>query len=192
MNLKKQEVEMDWGLLYRYEAGEEGRGRRLLYLPTSPNAIDIEAGLHKDLTIGFTKTGRPRVNKVEDNKMYMLLSTEGGYTRRGNGVIYCLFTQENDIKILSRGNGADGDAGRIGYWDVLLLEVSGEVVIRVRTGGGGYGTPSDLYVVHSGNVFHCTLENVNELYDQLSMDIPFRMDDSEGILKYVLEDWKEL
>lgn len=67
MNLKKQEVEMNWGLLYRYEAGEEGRGRRLLCLPTSPNAIDIEAGLHKDLTIGFTKTGRPRVNKVENN-----------------------------------------------------------------------------------------------------------------------------
>lgn len=188
--LIKREIEMEWGTLYRYEAGEEGRGRRLLCLSTSPNAKDVEAGLHKNLTIGFTKTGRPRVNNGEDSKMYMLLSSEGGYTRRGDGNIFCLPSDKDKINVLSRGNGADGDAGRIGYWDVLLLEVSGDAIIRVRTSGAGYGTPSDFYIIRGQHVFHCTTDNLSDLFEALNISVPFLFDGTECSVKQ--EAWEML
>lgn len=186
--LEKEEKEMEWGTLYQYEAGEEGRGRRLLCLPTSPNAEDIEVGLHKDLTIGFTKTGRPRVNKAQDSKMYMLLSAAGGYTRRGNGTVQCLENQKEKIKVLAKGNGADGAAGRVGFWDVLLLEVPEEVMIRVRTSGAGYGTPSDLYIVHSGDVYHCTVSDLEELCENIGIDVPCQIKLEEGKI-FLGDDW---
>lgn len=190
LELKKKEE--DWGILNQYEAGESGRGRQLLRIPTYPDAEDIEAGLHKDLTIGFTRSGRPRLNKEEDSQMYMLLSAQGRYTRRGNGTIWCLKGKEDCIEVLSSGNGADGDAGRIGFWDVQLLEVPEETIIRVRTGGAGYGTPSDFYIVHGGNVYKTTVDLLEEVYEKIGVEIPCKTEVREGKIQFIPEEWRRI
>lgn len=192
IELKKQKREMEWGELFQYEAGENGRGRKLLCLPTYPDFEDIEEGLHKNLTIGYTKAGRPRINKADDKKMYMLLSAQGRYTRRGNGTIWCLKGKELEIDVISRGNGADRAAGRVGFWDVLLLEVSEEAIIRVRTSGAGYGTPSDFYVVHEGEVYKCTIENLESLCEKIRIKVPCGIEVIDGEPRFIPEEWRRL
>ena len=179
---------MDWGKLYTFEVGEQGRGRRLLRLPCWENTPDIKEGMN-NLSIGLTRTGKPRIVN-DDGKLYMLLSSEGGYTRRGDGYIQVLETQKDEVKILGRGNGADGAAGRIGTWDCLVMEVpETNLAVRVRTSGGGYGTPSDIYLVNEGKVYHATQDMAEEMFEQLGVEMPFKLNKNGEV---DMEEWKVL
>lgn len=171
--LKAKGKEMEWGTLRYMAVGEEGRGRRLISLPCPPDIEIVEPGLQADLTITKTKSGRPRISHGNDNELYMVLSAQGGYTRRGNGTIQVPAGQENLFEIIARGNGADGDAGRIGYWDCMVIKAPvTDAVIRVRTSGAGYGTPSDIYIIHESAVYHCTLSEIEECCESIGIDIP--------------------
>ena len=94
---------------------------------------------------------------IFDNKLYLLLSAKGRYTRRGNGWIGSYIKNTGNYKVLAAGNGADGDAGRIGYWDCLLLELTNEMPecdwIRIRTGGGGYGTDPQWVCISTRGIY---------------------------------------
>lgn len=140
------EREFEFGKISQIALGEKGRGRELLVL-TTPDGCVLEKGLNRNLTISKTRSGKYKVISQSDNEIYLLLSTAGGYTRRGNGTVYKPLNSKN-FEVLDRGNGADGIAGRIGSWDVLLIKVlnveeEGEW-LRIRRSGGGYGT--DLMV----------------------------------------------
>lgn len=169
--------EMDWGSLHHITLGEEGRGRSLISLPCPKDIEFIDEGMHDELSIGTTKSGRPRINKWRDDKLFMILSAAGGYTRRGCGTVQVLKKDVDRVDIITRGNGADGAAGRIGYWDCMVLEAPlTDLVIRVRTSGAGYGTPSDLYFIKEGAVYHCETQEVFDLCDSLDIDVPFTID----------------
>ena len=121
VNLTIEARKMSFGELRCIVMGEKGRGRKEILLPSLSG---ITCGLNKDLTIGVTKNGRPRINKLKpqekDNSMYLLIDTYGGYSRQGNG--YIDFRAEQGFEIISEGNGADGDAGRIGSWGGICSE----------------------------------------------------------------------
>ena len=185
INLKTTTKQMDFGSLDLIEAGEEGRGRKILSLPVPQGVSEVKKGMNSDLSIGFTKSLRPRIVKKNDSTIYLLLSSEGGYTRRGNGAISHLNSQE-EVKILARGNGADGDAGKIGSWDVILLETPlTNVVIKVKIAGGN---PSKLYFIHEGNVYETNLEHAGNCCDKLDIEMPFSIIED----KFNLEEWKIL
>lgn len=173
IDLKKNEVKFDWGVLHRFEVGEFGRGRKLISLPCPPDMENIKAGLHKELTIGQTKTGKPRIIKEEDNKLYVILSSEGGYTRRGCGFIHIMERDKDKIKVLALGNGADGDAGRIGTWDCALFEVSGDTTMKVRWSGSG--EVFEIYVIKDGCVYACDKDSIDTLSETIDYDIPKEM-----------------
>jgi hypothetical protein len=61
------------------------------------------------------------------------VSTEWAYTRGSSGHVRVMC---GDVKIVARGNGAHGIAGRIGSWDDVLLVVppGGEILIRPEGG----------------------------------------------------------
>jgi hypothetical protein len=101
--------------------GEEGRGRKEVFIPST---FDVKKGMNESLDIGKTKTNRPRVVATSEDTLglYMIINTHGGYTRRGNG--FASVTDINQITVIERANGADGDAGRIGTWDSFLLKVN--------------------------------------------------------------------
>lgn len=120
INLEVKVRQMKFGDLRCLTLGERGRGRKEIILPS---IYDIKCGLNKGLTIGETKSGRPRVNRVDsdkDNTLFIILDTYGGYPRRHHGSINCKI--EQGIEIIAEGNGAEGDAGGIGWWGVFVLE----------------------------------------------------------------------
>ena len=193
VSVKSENKEFDFGVISQIALGEKGRGRRLLAL-TCPEGTELKGNsLDESLTIGLTKSGKPRVIRKADNELYMVLSAEGGYTRRGNGTIKVLKDHVEDFEVLARGNGADGDAGRIGYWDVVLVRAPQNGIIRVRTSGAGYGTPSDLFVIKDGKVYHCHLDTLGKCCEAIDMELPFvPTKDEYGDFAYNSEEWATL
>lgn len=189
--LETIEKTLDFGTIYQVGMGETGRGRRFMAL-TCPKNAKIDKGLNTGYTIGITKSGKPRINKKTDNTLYLMLSAEGGYTRRGNGTIKVLESQKKDFEVMARGNGADGAAGRIGYWDCMLLKAPNtDAIVCVRTSGSGYGTPSDLYVIHENAVYHCYLSELEECCETLGIDIPCEIVRNEDGIHFA-NDWVTL
>ena len=188
--IKSEIRSFEFGEISQICLGEKGRNRQLMAL-TCPKDTEIKSGMNTGLTIGVTKSGKPRINKHEDDQLFMLLSAKGGYTRRGNGSIQLLQSSTGeDYQILARGRGADGDAGRIGHWDVILLKAPSEGIVRVRTGGAGYGTPSDLFVIHDNQVYHCTPETLQDCCDQLDIELPCSiLRDNDGDLVLDQDEW---
>lgn len=185
------EKTFDFGTIFQVGMGEIGRGRKFMAL-TCPEGTEIKVGLNSDYTVGTTKSGKPRIVKKDDDTMYLTLSAEGGYTRRGNGTIKVLEAHKDEFEVMARGNGADGAAGRIGYWDCMLIKApSTDAIIRVRTSGAGYGTPNDLYVIHEGNVYHCHLDTLEECCENLGIDIPCEIKNGDEGLNFG-EDWVTL
>lgn len=186
-DLEAEAQTFDFGTIYQVALGEKGRGRKLLSL-TCPEGTKIKRGQTYDLTIGQTKSGKPKIVKKETDELYMLLSSEGGYTRRGDGIVYVL--KGANVEVLTRGNGADGMAGRIGTWDAVLVKVTGDAVFRIRTSGGGYGVPSTIVVVKNNNVVGSfPITEADKYYDNVDEAIPWNEDD-EGHL--ITSEWTAL
>lgn len=189
---KPNKREFEWGTIFQIAVGEEGRGRKLLALTCSELTM-INKGENPDYTIGLTRTGRPRIDKNQSDELFFLLSSQGGYTRRGNGTIQVLKSQKENFEVLARGNGADGDAGRIGYWDCVLFKVKDpkkNTIIRVRSSGRGYGTPSDLIVLNDGKLYSCTTETLHELCDTLDIDMPCKVYIGEAFYQLEDDEWE--
>lgn len=186
--LKVIEKEMKFGVVAGVTIGEHGRGRREVFLPTPKGFEDEIRGLRKDLTIGKSKSGRPRINRANDGEFYVILSSERNYTRRGCGCIRTPKGQENEL--VARGNGADGAAGRIGSWDAVILKAKEGDVFRVTWGGYGYGYPATFYVLSGGEIHVADQPYVEDLYEGLGIEMPFDLTFKEDRLIVTLDEWK--
>ena len=185
---------MSFGNLKGITIGEKGRGRWEVFLPTQ-NCVDkdtIEEGLHKDLSISLSKTGKPKIIKKEEDKIFLILDSEHAYTRRGDGKIFALTANREEAKVIARGNGADGLAGRIGQWDAIILEAKDGDVFRVRWGSYNYGKATTIYTIHNGEVYFADLPDVEDLYDSLHLELPFSVFYKEGETLLSLKEWKEI
>jgi len=129
---------MPFGELQCVVIGEKGRGRQEVLIP-SP--VNLTAGINKDVTIKLSKTGKPKIVKEKNKKLFLVLETKLGYTRRGNGFVQT--TDPQKLEVLASGNSADGDAGRIGSAMAYVIEVkAGDLFFGVKMGGGN---PTRLY-----------------------------------------------
>lgn len=182
--------EFKFGHVEGISLGEHGRGRQQVFLPTPQGLEGAVGGLRTDLTIGLSKAGKPRINRSKDKDMYLALSSERGYTRRGNGIIKVPVGQT--VELIARGNGADGDAGRIGYWDVVVVKAREGDVFRVTWGGSGYGYEPTFYVVYNNQVFEADQQEVEELYESLGLEMPFSLSFEERRMVVNLEEWKTI
>lgn len=180
--------EFKFGVVNGIALGEHGRGRQQIFLPTPKDLEGSIGGLRSDLTIGLSKAGKPRINRGKDKDIYLALSSERGYTRRGNGVVKVPASQT--VELIARGNGADGDAGRIGYWDVILVKAKEGDVFRVTWGGSGYGYEPTFYVVHNCKVLEADQQEVEDLYESIGLEIPFSLTFKERRMVVNLEEWK--
>lgn len=188
--LEVQEKMMKFGTVAGTTIGEYGRGRREVFLPTPKELTEnIAEGLITNLTIGFSKTGRPRINQCNANAeaIFMILSTKRDYTRRGNG--YIEVPKDQSVEIIARGNGADGDAGRIGTWDALILKAHEGDIFRVIWGGYGYGYEDTFYVVLNGAVHTAEQSEVEDLYESLDTDVPFTLHFEDNRPETVDDEW---
>ena len=186
-NLESEERKFDWGTIFQVSLGEHGRGRRLLTL-TCPEDTEIKSGINEEYTIGSTKSGKPRIVKKKDNELYMLLSSEGGYTREGDGTIKVLVKDLNNIDVLARGNGADGLAGKVGSWDVFLIKIKTNSRIYFWINKSGSVQPEFL-VVENKKV----IENFDEKIKEEFFNIGLRVDKHDRNAKSILVyDTKEM
>lgn len=170
INLTLETRKMSFGDLKCITLGEKGRGRKEILLPSLSN---ITVGLNKDLTIGLTKNGRPRINKVnpkKDNTLYILLDTYGGYSRRGDGVIS--FREEQGFEIIAEGNGADGDAGRIGSWGVYVIKAPVDDKMKIiKIKYSGKANKIAYIAVIGQDVRLINEDDIDIFFDQLDLDI---------------------
>lgn len=109
--------------------GEKGRGRKETIIPTP------EGGLMEP---GVSRAGKPRLNKSASSSGWIArISTEGNYVRGANGNVSVHPEHQSLVRVIARGHGAFGAAGRIGTWDDLLLLVEGtETLLRVKPSRG--------------------------------------------------------
>ncbi|HPL94813.1 MAG TPA: hypothetical protein PLK02_06910 [Paludibacteraceae bacterium] len=179
----KKEKEFPFGKINVVELGESGRGRKLIVLPSE---VDIQKGLNPDITIGLSKSGKPRINRFKDDKLFLIIDTADGYTRRGDGEACIHRSCMKDVKVLSYGNGADGLAGRIGIWEVFVIEVlnNNTIWLEVTLSGGGN---SDVYKIDNKTVKYVGRNEDQglSLYQDTTGDIiPGFTNDEEGLKDY--------
>lgn len=178
----------DFGTIYQIGMGQFGRGRKFMTL-TCPMGTIIREGMNPEYSIEFTQSRKPKIVKRTDSTIFMLLSSKGRHARKGSGTIRVLQSQKSNFEVLKRGKGAEGATGRMGFWDCMLLRVpDGDSIVRVRTSGGGYGTPSDLYLVHNCCVFHCYLDQLVELCNALGVNVPCKILYEENGVRFG-KDW---
>lgn len=106
--------------------GQQGRGRQRTIVP-----VEKESQFYN---LGRTKTGNPKLFAgAGDNDGWIArISCEGCYTRDTNGRA----SATEGVTVIARGHGAEGDAGRLGTWDDLLLSVPDGGVVKVKPHGG--------------------------------------------------------
>ena len=170
VNLQVETRKMSFGELSVISLGEKGRGRKEIILPSM---VDIKFGMNEGVTIGLTKNGRPRINKVDshkDNSLYLLIDTYGGYTRRGNG--YITFREDQGFEIISEGNGADGDAGRIGTWSVYVIKAPIDDKFKfIKIQYSGKDNRVGYIAVIGRDVKMIDEDNLDIFFDQMNLDI---------------------
>lgn len=179
-----KEKEFPFGKINVVELGESGRGRRLIVLPSE---VDIQKGLNTDITIGLSKSGKPRVNRFKNDKLFLIIDTAGGYTRRGCGEASVHRSCKEDIKVLSYGNGADGLAGRIGSWEVFVVEILNNNTIWMEIQLSG-GCKSDIYKIENKIVKYVGRNKDQELslYQDATGDkIPGFVNEEERVEDYI-------
>mgnify|MGYP000845558041 CR=1 FL=1 len=155
-NLYPIEKEFSWGKMNVIELGEEGRGRKLTYIPfhAPKDAQYVE--------IATTRTGKPKIIESQNSQGWLTrINTLGAYTRNTDGWILVPLDYYKNIKVVAYGEGAWGDAGRLGRWTDYLLEIKDNTLIRVCPSGGSYKIPR--YWLWFGE--NKVLEITNEVFD---------------------------
>ncbi len=193
--LKVVPREMKFGTVTGVAIGEYGRGRQEVFLPTpkSVQADDVIKGLCPDLTIGTSKSGRPRIDAREDDDIYLILSSKRDYTCRGDGHVKAPKSQE--VELIARGRGADGTDGRIvGVWDAIIVKAKDGDVFRLTWGGSECSYDATFYVVWGGEVYSADQLEIEYLYDRLGLEIPFSLAYKRevGRLLITFNEWRTI
>ena len=139
--------------------GEEGRGRVLTEVPLvsseNPSCL-LEAAVvklsEKEIPSRYSD-GQPQIKtaygltageKKEENAFLVHIDTSGPYTRDTTGEI---IVKRGNPTVLASGEGAHGDAGRIGGWtDTLVVLKKGEVLLVRQEGGYKSAGPWAIYI----------------------------------------------
>ena len=178
-------VECDFGTLNAIILGEgDEYGCNRVFM-VCPSPTKVHRGMNRYLTIALSFNHNPKVIKKKDDDLYMILSSKGGSTSKGNGGILVLENQHNQFEVLARAHGGDikfipcecedsVNGYLAGHWEHLTLKVpTDDAIIQVRTSGGMYGDPpSDLYLIHHGRVHHCTYKTLEMLCSSLGIPVP--------------------
>lgn len=175
IDIQQKDKEFAFGTMSVITLGEQGRGRQLIVLPST---IDIRRGVNF-AGISFSRNGNPKINPETNDGRYLLINTYGGYTRRGDG--WCEWNDSN-LSILAQGKGADGDAGRIGYWNVYLFSITNEETpfwLWIHYSGGSKSENSWLYITPDNDgIVEIPESQIGLFCDMRRIDTPKKIENS--------------
>ena len=168
---KAIEKEMKFGKLKCIELGNKNPRSRQIFIPSN---ININKGITKNLTIGLSKSGKPKIVKGDDKDyIYLLLSSFDFSCFHRQGTVQS--TQFTGVECLALGKYTDGLAGKAGSAEERLLKVpvdGKERVFRVHlTYGEDENDKDRLIFVKNRNIIAIKgselphyLENRNSIY----------------------------
>ena len=167
------EKEMNFGQLKVIELGNKNPRSRQIVIPSN---FDINKGVTKNLTIGLSKSGKPKIVKGDDKDyIYLLLSSFDFSCFHRQGVVnYTIFT---GVECLAKAKHTDGLAGKAGTAEEKLLKVpvdGKERVFRVHLTYGEDENDKDRdrlifvknrnIIIIKGSELPYYLENRNSIY----------------------------
>ena len=136
---------------YAITCGEEGRGRKLGFIPLA-KVYQTKENIATDrfteeVEITKTQKGNWLIIPSSEKKEGLMLVTEwyGGY----RGVIsnnIDELVEQNKIEILATGRTAEGAAGRMGGEDQYILKILKSCKIYYTKHGRTYGNPKDWVI----------------------------------------------
>lgn len=130
-NIQPEEVQVTDDISFlALSLGEKGRGRNIVNVACPESFCFLEEGQ--------TKKGKVRLNRSQQRRGWVArISTAGAYIRGANGNVSAHPEQAGNIRVLARGQGAFGAAGRTGNWDDLLIATElEEFLLRVKPSRG--------------------------------------------------------
>lgn len=160
-NITVSEVKINDFSFTALTLGEKGRGRVLVNV-ACPQKFEY-------LEIGTTKQGKPRLNASKSSKGWLArISTHGAYIRGATGNVSTNPEIAEKIKVIARGKGAFGDAGRTGTWDdILILTELENFWLRVKpTRGDAY-----LLIFNQEKVTKISYEDLDIFVENTDIDI---------------------
>lgn len=132
----------DWGHMSYIAVGGNGlKGKTFKYRVVVDNCIKVISEGYNPCTIGRSKRGLPKIVEKGTDKVYMILSSDGGENTGLRG-----FIQASGARVLTSGSGSHGTC----VYDDILLEADPGCVVRVRY--SGTSGDEDFYLVDNGCV----------------------------------------
>lgn len=104
--------------------GEAIPGGREVFIHVPKNTDDDLCGLYKDLTIGKTSVGYPRINEEKDNRIYAIFSSVSDELVKNDGRIFAPAEQEIHLMVRAINVETNGEGCIMGTSDTVLLRVS--------------------------------------------------------------------
>jgi len=154
------------GKYYRFEHGESGRGRKLVFVPLNTKYFPVGSNYDWENT-EFILEKRANnfylLNKggTTDNTFLVLWSLSPGY--RGSAK----YTLGENAQVIMEGREAQGQAGRMGGAPCPVVLVTGPTVLRWTRIGRIYGTPAHWAAVFDGESW--TIRPDNPVEEQLEL-----------------------
>jgi hypothetical protein len=178
-NLKPTLHKLSFGDLYAIALGEIGRGRHLTLVPMSPTDPD------KPVEVVTSKTGKPKITTVGTDRQDWLarICCNGTYTRGSYGYAYVHNDDAENVELVAKGYGAEGDAGRLGNWFDYLLKIKDNTLIRVKE-HGGHKRPAYYLYFDENDVTRLDESELDMFVDSLNTP-KYGSFDAEN-----LQDWK--
>lgn len=159
--------EMSFGELSVIALGERGRGRYEAVIP---------CGVKKDEKFGSitkTKSGNPKIvpSSSPEHGWLAIVSGSGTYTRGTYGTVYCQKEDVEKVQVLATGNGAYGDAGRIGSWNEFLITISDNTFLRIRPAGGQHKIERYNLFFSAEKVFRIPDSELQIFCEQMGLEV---------------------
>ena len=166
-NLKPESRQFAFGALNVITLGERGRGRFETIVPMQSGLTENQA-----VKTAPTKSGKVKIIAGDNTRDWLArISCRGVYTRGTEGWASVLTQQAHQVEVVASGHGAEGSAGRIGFWADYILYIHDNTLLRVKP-HGGYKTPAYYLYFADQAVVRIEEQEIDLFCEQLSIEIP--------------------
>jgi hypothetical protein len=135
------------GEYLRFEHGEEGRGRKLVFFPLAVRDFPSDSKVPPDQEFKYTPGSFVLRRGCNDGEYLVLWDLEPGF--RGSAS----YEIEGGAVVIAEGREAQGMAGRMGGAPCPVLLVSGPCTLRWTRTGRLYGSPPHWRAKYDGSTW---------------------------------------